>query len=278
MNNAKKQLKILAEKLARSEGVKRKGKSYMKEKCVWTGRCEVFGKALIKSYKKTKKINLTTEKVTFPLAETMPNGRIKKGSITLKYVTGIVLETPKLTQYQAEEYVRDKAQIIADYLSFANNKHITIELTKLISKDRKIHITFVRGFKQSENQVPTSPKSVDLKLIEKFDENTIAQLSNYSYSTQNNLFARFVGSFKVIEISDPKNEVLVEMLQKRHLLSHGKVDSPEAVREAMELLSRKTFRPTFSGDREKLHKDARDLQEEAREILSKKIESNRRVD
>lgn len=238
----------------------------------WVGKATLSDEVKILSYTPSSEFDLETEKIKTIVHRFNSNKETEQIEVDCLKVNRIVVKTPKLTILDAENYVREKAQTIADYLGFLQNKFIQADISELCPIGKIEKHGYNENFDATEVTTSQYPQIADLTIIDKMDENTLSQLSNYNLATQHNNFLRFIGSFKVIELQNPNDKTLLEHKTLRHVLSHGSVESKEAMEAAKKTFERLSFRPTHITDRKKIFTQAYQLKETAREYLKEKID------
>jgi len=241
----------------------------------YIGTARINEEIKILNYSKSKNFDLIVEDDTEIVhsGPTKINPKIVSKTINCKNVKKIVVETPEMDIYSAEKFVEEKAQSIADYISFCMNKKVTIELDSIQQIDGKKRNEYSEGYDHTEEHLGHIPQIIDLSKVEELDEDTVSQLSNYNYGLEHNNITRLKGNYKVIEIENPNEKILTKNKIARDLEAHGKLDRKESVESAKQLLGRVSLRPTYLPDREKIGKYARALQNYASGLLHQKIKN-----
>lgn len=239
-------------------------------KAVWIGKVAVSPPVKIFSYVKSESFDL----VTVPskdVVHVITNGKTEASEIDCLEVKEIVITTPDLLVDDAEEFVEEKAQMVADFLGFLQKEHVTTEIRELNSADGKQKRAYASGYNQLESDTTHYPQTVKLTDLEKLDADTIASLSNYNFAMQHNHFGKFTGLYKVIELNQLTNKIHPKFTATRDVLSHGRLDRKRTVEKAKEILKKLSFHPTYNTEREKLSIEVHELKEIVQEKLREKI-------
>lgn len=234
----------------------------------WVGKASLSDDVYVLSYTPSEIFDFDVEEAfTYPF-QINENKGIEEKKVKCLKVNWIIIKTPKLDSYEAEKFVLEKAQVVADYLGFLQNRYLLVDSLKLKSLEYDLTHEYPKGYSHLETNSSNVPQKVDLPMLERLNEDTISQLSNYNYSTQNNTHSRFIGSYKVLEIEGPIEKMTKSL---RAILSHGKVTDPNAAGESQKIFNRLSFRPTHRTDRERLVGKALDLQKDAQKLLENKL-------